>query len=405
MKNLKKIVLITLLMFSLMNISNADASIFDHFNETRSSLEEKGIAFEAVYTIDYLANTQGGLQRKDTYLSNLDLTLTVDTAQLGLWEHGTFFAYMIDSSGGDKISGSIVGDTQGLDNIEAPRTTRLYEMWYEHSFLDETLAVLIGFHDYNSEFDVTEYGGLYLNSSFGISVDISGAGRPSIFPLTAVALRVKVTPNDHLELLFAVYDGDPGDPDISEHFPRSDLDADGGAFIASEVDFYFSEDVLPGVVKLGVWHNTGEFDDIVDTDPAGDAIKRNGNTGGYLVIDKMLFREEGSQGLGGFLQFGANKTSINEVNVYVGGGLNYHGLIPGRDEDDIGIAVASAFINEEISSTSTRDDHEITIEATYSAQVNDHIRIQPDLQYIINPGAVTGVKDAFIVGVRVEVAL
>ena len=405
MKNHTRTILITLLMFSLMNISNADASIFDQFNETRSSLEEKGIAFEVVYTIDYLANTQGGLQRKDTYLSNLDLTLTVDTAQLGLWEHGTFFAYMLDSSGGDKITGSIVGDTQGLDNIEAPRTTRLYEMWYEHSFLDEALAVLIGFHDYNSEFDVTEYGGLYLNSSFGISVDISGAGRPSIFPLAAVALRVKVTPNDHLELLFAVYDGDPGDPDISEHFPRSDFDADGGAFIASEVDFHFSEDVLPGVVKLGVWHNTGEFDDIVDTDPAGDAIKRNGNTGGYLVIDKMLFREEEEQGLGGFLQFGANKTSINEVNVYVGGGLNYHGLIPGRDEDDIGIAVASAFINEEISSTSARDDHEITIEATYSAQVNDHIRIQPDFQYIINPGAVTGVKDAFIVGVRVEVAL
>ena len=338
MKILTRSILAPLLMLSLVSVSNAHASIFDHFNEVRSSYEEKGITFETVYTIDYLANTQGGLQRKDTYLTNLDLTLTVDTAQLGLWENGTFFAYGIDHSGGDKITGSIVGDTQGLDNIEAPRTTRLYEMWYEHSFLDEALAVLIGFHDYNSEFDVTEYGGLYLNSSFGISVDISGAGRPSIFPLAAVALRVKVTPNDHLELLFAVYDGDPGDSDISEHFPRSDFDADGGAFIASEVDFHFSEDVLPGVVKLGVWHNTGEFDDIVDTDPAGDAIKRNGNTGGYLVIDKMLFREEEEQGLGGFLQFGANKSSINEVNVYVGGGLNYHGLIPGRDEDDIGIA-------------------------------------------------------------------
>lgn len=405
MKILTRSILAPLLMLSLVSVSNAHASIFDHFNEVRSSYEEKGITFETVYTIDYLVNTRGGLQRKDTYLSNLDLTLMVDTAQLGLWENGTFFAYAIDHSGGDKITGSIVGDIQGLDNIEAPRTTRLYEMWYEHSFKDEALAVLVGFHDYNSEFDVTEYGGLYLNSSFGISVDISGAGRPSIFPLAAPALRVKVVPDNNWELLFAVYDGDPGDPDISTHFPRSDFDADGGAFFASEAAYHFSEDILPGFVKIGVWHNTGDFDDIADTDPAGSAVKREGNTGGYMVIDKMLFRQEESQGLGAFLQFGANKTSVNEVNVYVGGGLNYRGLIPGRDSDDIGIAVASAFINNELSTTSAREDHETTIEATYSAQINDHIRIQPDIQYIVNPGAVAGVKNAFVVGARIEIAI
>jgi len=388
-----------------MSTGGAHASIFDNFNETRSSLEEKGITFEGVYTIDYLNNTQGGLQRKDTYLTNLDLTLTVDTQQSGLWENGTFFAYVIDSSGQDKITGSIVGDTQGVDNIEAPRTTRLYEMWYEHSFLDEALTVLFGFHDYNSEFDVTEYGGLYLNSSFGISVDISGGGRPSIFPLAAPAVRIKVTPKDNWELLFAIYDGNPGDPDISEHFPNSDFDDDGGAFLASEAAYHFSENVLPGFIKCGVWHNTGEFDDAVDTDPSGSAIKRDGNSGGYVVIDKMLYREEGEQGLGAFFQFGANKESVNEVNVYVGGGLNYRGLIPGRDEDDIGIAVASAHINEEISSTSTREDNETTIEVTYSALINDHIRIQPDLQYVNNPGAVSSVKNAFVVGARVEIAL
>jgi len=140
-RNITKTIFTALLMLSLMNAGNAHASIFDQFNEIRSSFEEKGITFETVYTIDYLANTQGGLQRKDTYLTNLDFTLTVDTAQLGLWENGTFFVYGIDNSGGDKITGSIVGDTQGVDNIEAPRTTRLYEMWYEHSLFLQMMNV------------------------------------------------------------------------------------------------------------------------------------------------------------------------------------------------------------------------------------------------------------------------
>jgi len=338
-----------------------------------------------------------------TYLSNLDLRLTLDTEQLGLWDNGTFFAYAIENSGGEKLTGSIVGDTHGVDNIEAPRSIHLYALWYEHTFLDETLSVLIGFHDYNSEFDVTEYGGLYLNSSFGIGVDISGNGRPSIFPLAAPAVRVKVSPSDRWDILMAVYDGDPGDPDESEHFPRSDFDSEGGAFIATEVAYHMSEDTLPGFVKLGIWYNTGDFIDVVDTDSSGDEIKRNNNTGGYLVIDKMLFQEEDDQGLGAFFQFGANKTSVNEVNVYIGGGLNYHGLIPGRDNDDSGIAVASALINDGLTADSTREDHETTIEITYNAQINDHIRIQPDLQYVINPGAVSGVDNALVIGARTEI--
>ena len=38
-------------------------------------------------------------------------------------------------------------------------------------------------------------------------------------------------------------------------------------------------------------------------------------------------------------------------------------------------------------------------------QINDQLRIQPDGQYIMNPGAVSGVKDALVAGVRIEISL
>ncbi|VAX35567.1 hypothetical protein MNBD_UNCLBAC01-657 [hydrothermal vent metagenome] len=404
MKILSRIGFIILIALSLMKTNNVQADIFNFLEQSRSAFEKKGITFESVYTIDYFANVQGGLQRKDTYLSNLDIMLTVDTEQFGLWENGTFFVYALDNSGGQKLTGSIVGDLQGIDNIEAPRTTRLYEMWYEHTFLDGALSILMGFHDYNSEFDVTEYGGLYLNSSFGISADISASARPSIFPLVAPAIRIKSILSENVNILFAVYDGDAGDPDTSEHFPRSDFDSEGGAFIVSEFDYFFSANVLPGFIKLGAWYNTGNFDDVLDINTSGDALKRDGNVGGYLVIDKMLYQELEDQGLGTFFHFGFNKKNVNEINLYIGGGLNYHGIIPGRNEDDFGIAVAAAIINDDISSLDARDDHETVIEMTYRFQFNEYIRIQPDLQYVINPGAVSSVDNALVIGTRVEMS-
>lgn len=118
-----------------------------------------------------------------------------------------------------------------------------------------------------------------------------------------------------------------------------------------------------------------------------------------------IYREDGEQGLGAFLQFGSNKKNVNEVNVYVGGGLNYHGLIPGRNQDEIGLAFAQARINDDLVDAGGRKDHETSIEFTYRAQITEHIIIQPGLQYVIDPGAVSNVDDAFVVGMRFEMAL
>jgi porin len=154
------------------------------------------------------------------------------------------------------------------------------------------------------------------------------------------------------------------------------------------------------MIKLGIWNNTGEFTSVVTSET------EDNNTGGYLIIDKQLTQEEDSrQGLGVFLQFGANDSDVNEIDMYIGGGLNYRGLISGRDDDEAGIAVAHARINDDVVSAGGRDDFETTIEVTYSLQLNDIIRIQPDLQYIMNPGTAEGVENAFVVGVRVEISL
>lgn len=367
--------------------------------DLQEKLRQKGIETEAVYTAEFWSNLDGGIKQDETYLMNLDILLAVDTGQFGFPQGGTLQAYFLANGGSEKLSGAIVGDLQTVSNIEAPRTGRLYELWYEQA-LDE-ISLLAGFHDYNADFAVTEYGGLLMNSSFGISPDISGQGRPSIFPLTALGARAKVDAG-RWQYLIGIYDGNPGDPDREEHFPNVKFSAEDGAFIAFEAGYSYGEvetDLYPGFVKLGGWYNTGKFDDVIDVDGNGLPLKEYGNYGLYMIADKMIYQEDDQQGVGVFIQTGAAPKSLNEVPFYLGGGLHMTGLIPGRDEDQLGLAVAYAAISDDLSA---RDNHETVFELTYRMQINQRFSIQPDIQYIVNPGAVDGRQNAFVAGLRAE---
>jgi porin len=91
--------------------------------------------------------------------------------------------------------------------------------------------------------------------------------------------------------------------------------------------------------------------------------------------------------------------------MYAGGGLNYLGLIPGRGQDEVGIAADHAVINDNLVDAGGWDNFESVIEITYKARITHCVSIQPDLQYVIHPSASANIKDAFVAGLRFETAL
>ncbi len=376
----------------------------------RDKLEEKGISFEVVYTGESVSNTEGGIENTDSYLGNLDITMTLDTGQAGLWDDGTFFVYILENHGGRKPTAEFIGDLQAVSNIEASHNTlRLYEIWYEQQFLDNTFSVLLGQHDLNSEFVVTEYGGLFLNSSFGIQPDISANVPVSIFPVAAPGVRIKWQPNKGFYIMAAVYDGDPGSPEVNNHGTRWILSSAEGAMTIYEAGYSVGGNengpILPGTYKVGAWYHTADFDDVIDTDDGDNPIRHNGDHGVYFIADQMVYREKEDEGLGLFFQIGGAPDNRNEVDFYIGGGANYRGLIPGRDEDDFGIALARASISDKLRSAGGRDFAETTLEITYRAQITPWFAVQPDVQFVSNPGADPGLKDAIVTLLRFEVAL
>lgn len=109
-----------------------------------------------------------------------------------------------------------------------------------------------------------------------------------------------------------------------------------------------------------------------------------------------------------WLRYGfADNTDINFLKSYLGVGLVYTGFFSVRPQDQSGIGIATAFIGGAAKSAARRDGEpvaraETSIELTYRAQINDWLAIEPDLQCVVNPGIVGGLRDAFVIGLRFE---
>ncbi|MFO1457432.1 MAG: carbohydrate porin [Steroidobacteraceae bacterium] len=361
------------------------------------------VSLEAAYVGDLMRNTQGGLGRGGAYLDNFDLMATVDGGQAfgvdGLTLHGH-----VMYNNGHAFSGRWVGDAQGISNIEGVDTWRLYEFWGELRFGASGRTTLrAGLYDLNSEFDSIETAGLFLNSSHGIGPDLAQTGEngPSIFPVTSLALRLQGGAADwywQLAALDAV-PGEPGHPDRTSF----ELGGGEGALLIGE----FGRAVGPfRKLALGAWTYTAKFAAIGETDAAGDPVRDTGNRGFYAIAETTLAEREGLHATG-WVRAGLADDRFNGFKNYVGLGASAAGLVPGRPDDQLGIALASVaaggpWRDEMALAGSATDARETTLELTWRLPVADWLTLQPDLQYVINPGFDASLDDAFVVGLRFE---
>lgn len=363
--------------------------------------ETPAIDLVVVYTFDVWRNARGGLRRGWRYLDNLDVTLTVDTERVLGWRGGTVFVYGLYNNG-QALTGDLVGDAQGVSNIETgARAVRLYEAWVEQRF--GRASIKVGLYDLNSEFDEHVTGSLFLNSTHGLGPDLSQSGLngPSVFPVTSLALRADYQINEQLRVRAAVLDAVPGDP-ARPRRTAVRLGNGEGALLIGEAQYRTSNTRA----ILGYWRYTAGFASVGPSPAPGT---RRGNDGLYVMVEQQLSRAgaEGARGLAGWLRLGLASDRFNPIDQNLSGGLVYTGPLATRPEDQIGVAFSRAQFGapyreamESAGTPATRS--EFSIEASYRAVVTSWLSIQPDLQYIVNPGGDPGLRNALVIGVRTQ---
>jgi porin len=202
----------------------------------------------------------------------------------------------------------------------------------------------------------------------------------------------------------------PGDPD-HPHGTHIKLGRGDGTLNIIELGYTPQTEIKLGEeseifhkTAIGLWRYTAKFDDLEALDANGNP-KRRHSQGAYILSEHTLYTEAGhpAQGLSGFVRFGTAGDDLYQADWTGSLGLRYHGLIAGRDDDIAGVAVTVNHTSDKYRRINDADNHETDWELTYRAQVNGWLAVQPNVQYIVNPGMDKTIDNAWTVGARVEV--
>ncbi len=320
--------------------------------------------------------------------------------------------------------------------IEAPASTRLFELRYEQSFFDGKASVRIGQLAADQEFLLSQYAGpLFINAGFGWptlpALDLPEGG--PAYPLATPGIRLKGQPTDALTLLAAVFNGNPADNGSGTSFALNK-----GVFAITEAQYAINGGEhaagLPGTYKIGAWFNSNVFPDQrldVDglslADPAGSDVPllHRNNWSIYAVADQMIYKVPGTkdQGLGVFARLMGAPADRNLIDFNLYAGATYKGAIPGRPDDSAGFGLIYARVSDTVSQLDMDAglysggfhpvrNAETVLELTYLIQMAPWWTLQPDFQYVFNPGAnvrdpltpTQTIGDAAVFGLRTTIA-
>lgn len=358
---------------------------------------------DVVYTADVMGTVRGGKARAGRALDNLDLVVEGDLEKLIGWRGTTVHGYLLNNSGG--APNDLAGTLQGVDNIEVGRPrARLYELWLQTRFAGDRGSVLAGLYDLNSEFYATEASGLLLAPPFGIGSEFASTGPngPSIFPSTALAVRLRVEGGEGRYAQAAVLNaqaGTVGDPDG----PSTQFD--NGALVIAEAGIGPS-----WRLAAGGWFYTERQPDLRDLDPAGEpALSRA--RGGY-VLAEYPFVDGGETGrsVRGFARLGVSDGDTTPFASGWQAGVLVDKVFASRPDSAFSIGLEQGVLSSK-QRANTRDAGvaparaESSVEITYSDKVAPRVTLQPDLQLIRQAGGDRDARHVVVLALRLTVDL
>ena len=383
---------------------------------TRSDLYSKGVLLEFIHKSDVLANTSGGIKRGAAWMGNTEAGVRIDLEKLAGWGATTAYIHY-HSQLGSKFNRDYVGSFVGVDNIESGTNTGQFNhAWVQKNFSGDSLSVLAGLYAVDYEFYVTETSGIFLQPPYGMANDMAQSGKngPPIFPVGALAVRMKYTSSGKVYLQGVLTDGVPGDP--SDHRgTHIKLGHGDGTFTVVEFGYTpqrgetpsestrqggHEEDEYFNKTAIGFWRYSARF---YDLDPANPAMYPS--QGAYFLAERTLTVEKNhpAPGLSGFIRFGTASKDIHQADWTGSMGLRYHGMIADRDNDIAGVAVTVSHASDKYRYLHNAERSQTAVEATYRAQINPWFALQPTLQYIANPNMDAALGNACVVGARLEV--
>lgn len=394
----------------------------------RTALGNYGITLGLTETSEVLGNVSGGIRQGFEYDGLTTMSLQMDTGKAFGWDGGTFNASALQIHGRN-LSADNLDTLQTASGIEAQDTTRLWELWFQQQFLNGQADVKFGQQSIDQEFITSQGSALFVNTMMGWpmlpSADLY-AGGPA-YPLSSPGIRLRAQASNTVTVLAGVFDDNPPGGPFADDSQLRGVEASGvrfnlntGALAIGEVQYAINQPAvgdmakegesegLPGTYKLGVWYDTASFpDQRFDNTGVSLAVSathipamHQGNYSVYGVADQTVWHPDPQdpQSVAVFARAMGAPPDQNMIQFSLDAGMDLKAPLPGRDNDTFGIGYGLAQVSTRAIALD-RDTVQATgvpmpirsneqfIEVTYQAQFAPWWQVQPDFQYVFNPGA------------------
>jgi porin len=387
----------------------------------RTKLEKEGVSFDFNNIGDFLTDVSGAQTHHATYFGRFRASADIDFSKLSGFD-GEFFISGIWQYGRN-LSGDYLHVNTLTSSIAGEESERIDQMWYQQGFADNMFKIKLGQVAAVNEFGATDFFDILFNDELGYAPNavfntkqpFSPAGKPGVILWGDLS---DLTPGLYVKTgVFTAYDN-PYRPDSNGVYYQDDFDHGiSGSF---ELGYKEQKTVYDGVYKLGVNANPA----VRYTNPSTGQLY-HGDYNIYATVEKTVYHPEKTvdskdpkdmkevngttldtkRGLDLLFQFVGEPGDRNPLQYEFTLGGRYTGLFDCRPQDKIGFGLIYSD-NGTASGNAYRDSvgrglgGETTLELDYQYNPAPWLSIQPDVQYILDPGGDAGRADILVLGVR-----
>ena len=358
----------------------------------RTWLDEHGVTFDIVYAAETFANAAAQqVGQNATFTGHLDVAVTLETDEMGLWPGGKF--YVLGQTNHGQGINELVGSTSEISNIEGKPYIQLGEFFFEQTLFKEMITLRLGKQDANREFGTPRFGGNFINNNFGM---LPSTPFPS-YPTNGLGAALIIKPVEWLAFRALFIEGSPK---VGSFGFDTAFVPNAGHFLIGSVAATHHLGRAVGTTSAGGFRQQGLLPDLTDDGP--DPRIFDSGFGLFLQNDERIYLhpedKDDPRGLNLITRVGWSQPDRFLMNLYVGASAAWHGLGP-RMDDTVGIGLGYIGVAQQQNGT-PGPGAEAYVELFYKWRLTHFLSLQPDLQYIRRPGG--DGQDALLVGVRLK---
>jgi porin len=407
----------------------------------RDKLATNGLDVSASYTANLAGNPVGGKSSGFTYCDNFTLDLEFQSKPLLGYDGGTLSVIALNRDG-NNLSAQHIGNQFTVQQVYGGTGTIFYGLAYNQRFDDDKISFKFGRMAAGDDFASSPLYWLYMNNGIdGNPQALPVNGSFSTYPWSVWGARLRALLTKETEAMLGIYqvtpqvsqsymhgfnwNMNPGDgvmligqygwaPEFFKPSPSAapktsdgksvvSVNNDGKTFSVPASDAI--PHGLPGHYWMGGYYSTWTYSQF------GSTQGQPGAYGLYWHFDQMLYRMDPCKdtGLTAWSAFVLSpQQNTAKVPFQYNGGLVYTGMIPARPRDISIFGVAygnfsSNYAQANQASLGGYATYELAYEFGYRINLTKFAYVQPDAQWIINPGGTGSIPNALVLGAQIGV--